>query len=157
MSPFLSRWGAPATYVAAVIVIGLTLITVLTRSPATKLNALETAEGYSRTELAVIGEEDVYEGVGREWGPDPAAAYFRAGCAGCHGLSGEGNAVGPDIWQKNAEDLTEALREGSEGMPLYGASEIPDELAEAISDYLNELREASPDAALEAAASFAGE
>jgi mono/diheme cytochrome c family protein len=144
VSPLLSRWGAPATYVAAVLVIGLTLITVLTRSPATKLNVLETAEGYSRTELAVIDEEDVYEGLGVEWGPDPAEAYIRAGCAGCHGLSGEGNAVGPDIWQKNAEDLTEALREGSEGMPLYGVDEIPDELAQTISEYLNELREASP-------------
>jgi mono/diheme cytochrome c family protein len=155
VSPLLSRWGAPATYVAAVLVIGLTLITVLTRSPATKLNVLETAEGYSRTELALIDQEDVYEGLGAEWGSDPASVFIRAGCAGCHGLSGEGSAVGPDIWQKNAEDLAEALREGSEGMPRYRVDEISDELAEAISEYLNGLREASPNAAPDAAASSA--
>ena len=140
MSALFARWGAPLTYVGAVVLIGLTLIVVLVRAPDTKLNTLETAEDYERTALATIGVVETFAGFGAELGADPATDYLRAGCASCHGLNGEGGTIGPEIWKKNAEDLLDTVREGDRGMPAYPAHRITDEQAAALSEYLNAQR-----------------
>ncbi len=140
MSALFARWGAPITYIGAVLLIGLTLITVLVRAPDTKLNTRDSAEDYERTALATIGEEETFAGFGPELGSDPAANYLRAGCASCHGLNGEGGAVGPAIWKQNAEDLLDAIREGDRGMPAFPSHRLTEEQAAALSDYLNAQR-----------------
>ncbi len=140
MSALIARWGAPVTYVGAVVLIGLTLITVLARSPDTKLNTRDSAEDYERTALATIGEQESFAGFGAELGSDPASIYLRAGCASCHGLNGRGGAVGPAIWKTNAEDLLDAIREGDRGMPAFPSHRLTDEQAAALSEYLNAQR-----------------
>ena len=59
----LSRWGAPVTYVGAVVTVGLILVAVITRSPDTKANYQESADPYSRTALASIGVSAPYLGL----------------------------------------------------------------------------------------------
>ena len=143
MSGLIARWGAPITYVGAVLVIGFALIGILVRSPDTRSNFQDAAEAYDRTELAVIGEEDQFEGLTPALGSTPREIYFGAGCASCHGLSGEGGVVGPDIWKTNAEDMRDALRDGEHGMPLFSSERLSDEQVEALSGYLGDLREAA--------------
>lgn len=136
MNDRLSRWGAPATYVAAVILIGLTLIAILGRSPNTKANFQDAPQDYDRTELAVIGVDGQFKGLARTLGLTPAAIFFGAGCASCHGLDGRGGVVGPDIAKKNLEDMLDALREGEHGMPLFPTERLSDEQVEALIEYL---------------------
>ncbi len=143
MSERLSRWGAPVTYVSAVVAIGLTLIAILGRSPDTRSNFQDSPGGYDRTELAVIGREDQFEGLITDIGSTGKEIYFGAGCASCHGLRGEGGVVGPDIQKKNLEDMLDAVREGEHGMPLFSRDRLSDEHVEALIGYLGELREAA--------------
>jgi cytochrome c553 len=141
MSNLLSRWGAPITYVSTVVLVAVMLIAVLGRSPDTRSNFQESAIGYDRTKVALVGEEDAYNGIRDELGDDPATVYVGAGCATCHGLSGEGGVVGPDIWGENFEDALEAIRDGDHGMPLYDDTRLSDEQIEALVTYLNQLRD----------------
>lgn len=138
-----ARWGAPFTYVGAVIIIGFTLTAILVRAPDTRSNYQHTPEGYTRTALATIGEDAEFQGLTPTLGSTPREIYVGAGCASCHGLSGEGGVVGPAIWKKNAEDMLEALREGEHGMPLFSEHRLTDEQAAALVEYLNELRQAA--------------
>jgi mono/diheme cytochrome c family protein len=141
MSNRLSRWGAPITYFSTVLFVGAMLIAVLARSPDTRSNFQESAVGYDRTNVAVIGAQDAFGGITNELGADPAAAYVGTGCANCHGLSGEGGVVGPDIWSKNFEDMLEIVRDGEHGMPAFDDERLSDAQVEALVTYLNALRE----------------
>ncbi|MBT5775324.1 MAG: cytochrome c [Dehalococcoidia bacterium] len=141
MTNQLSRWGAPLTYVSTVVLVAAMLISVLGRSPDTRSNFQETAVGYDRTDVALVGEVDTFDGLRDELGTDPVSMYVGAGCANCHGLSGEGGVVGPDIWGKNAEDMLEAIRDGDHGMPAFDEQRLTDVQVEALVAYLNELRE----------------
>lgn len=140
-----SRWGAPATYVSVVVAVSVMLVAVLLRSPDTRANYQASPEGYHRTALASFDGVTSYEGLGEALGTDPGAAYFAAGCASCHGLRGEGGAVGPPIWTKSVEELVDSVREGPAGMPAFPADQITDELAAAIVSYLNDQRNQYPD------------
>ena len=135
-----SRWGAPATYVLVVSLVGLTLVAILTRSPDTRSNFQASAAGYHRTPLASFGDPEQYPGLRQELGTDARTIYFGAGCAGCHGLRGEGGVVGPRIWAKSDKTFTEALRAGPEGMPVFMANRISDDQIAAIVDYLHDQR-----------------
>ncbi len=143
MSERLSRWGAPVTYLSAVVVIGLTLIAILGRSPDTRSNFQDSPQGYDRTELAVIGREDQFDGFVTDIGSTGKEIYFGAGCASCHGLRGEGGVVGPDIQKKNLEDMLDAVRAGEHGMPFFRDERLSDEQIGALTEYLNGLRQAS--------------
>jgi mono/diheme cytochrome c family protein len=116
------------------------LIGVLVRSPDTRSNFQESSVGYDRTDVALIGTLDNFEGVTDHLGADPAAVYVGAGCANCHGLSGEGGVVGPDIWGKNVEDALEAIRDGDKGMPAFAEERLTDGQVEALVAYLADLR-----------------
>jgi mono/diheme cytochrome c family protein len=131
------------TYVSAVIVIGLTLIAILGRSPDTRSNFQDSPEGYDRTELAVIGAEAQFEGFITDIHSTGKEIYFGVGCGSCHGLRGEGGVVGPDIQKKNLEDMLDAVREGEHGMPFFGDERLSDEQVEALTEYVNGLRQAS--------------
>jgi cytochrome c553 len=140
MSARLLRWGAPVTFATIVVFVGLTLITVLSRAPDTRGNFQEERGDYGRTELGLIGIDDQYEGLSTEFRTD-AQTYLGAGCAGCHGLSGEGGVVGPDIWKTNAQDMLDAVRNPDGGMPAFDAKRLSDEQIEALALYLNDLRQ----------------
>lgn len=140
MTGQISRWGAPATYLVTVVTVGLLLIGVLVRSPETRSNFQESPVGYDRTDVALVGEESSFDGLVGELGTDPHAIYVEAGCANCHGLSGEGGVVGPDIWGKNLEDALEAIRDGGKGMPAVTEERLTDDQVEAVITYLGGLR-----------------
>ena len=99
---------------------------VIARSPYTHANL--SPEAYNRTEIAYVGEEHLFDGLGladpslAQTG-DPAedgrALFFRYGCASCHGLQGEGGAVGKDLSEANAEEISEKVRQGPKTMPAY--------------------------------------
>ena len=62
------------------------------------------------------------------------------GCAGCHGLYGAGNVVGPDVREIDPEKVAENVRFGPSGMPAFDASELTDEHVILITTYLREMR-----------------
>jgi cytochrome c553 len=140
----ISRWGAPVTYVGAVVIVGLTLVAILTRSPDTKSNYQASGSSYRRTELASFSGPEQYPGLRHELG-DPRTTFVGAGCANCHGLQGEGGSVGPEIWTKSLKDVTSAVREGPNGMPAFTADRLSDQQIAAIGTYLHDQRTSHPD------------
>ena len=90
----------PGPVIGVVMMSGLaiTLIgVIIARSPYTHANL--RPQGYSRTDVAYVGEEYVFEGVplakpadAQTGDPvhDGGLLFFRYGCASCHGLQGSG-------------------------------------------------------------------
>jgi len=144
---WLSRWGAPVTYVGVVMTVGLVLVAVITRSPDTKANYQESGAAYDRTGLASIGGVSPF--LGLRGGPvsvdDPARAFVQAGCASCHGLRGQGATVGPPIWKMDAQKMTKTLRDGGAGMPSFAADRLSDAQIASLAAYLDEWRKQHPD------------
>jgi len=141
----VARWGAPATYVAVVCIVGLTLVAILTRSPDTRANFQASPERYHRTALGSFDGTDQYTGLRENLGTDPQTIYVGAGCAGCHGLRGEGGAVAPSIWEDGLKTVTDAVREGPpQGMPAFGPDRLTDAQIEAIVAFLKEQRSLFP-------------
>lgn len=141
----LSRWGAPVTYVTVVVSVGLLLVSILVRSPDTKANYQGSPESYHRTALASLGGQGAYLGVREALPADPQGLYVGAGCALCHGLRGEGSAVAPAIWAKEAKDVAKTMRDGGSGMPKFAAERLSDEQIAQLVDYLHALRKQYPD------------
>lgn len=134
------RWGAPATYVGIVLLVGLSLVAVLTRSPDTRSNFQDSPGTYDRTDVALVGVPHAFEGLRDKLGPSPQEFYVGAGCANCHGLSGEGGTVGPDIWKVNTQDMLDVIRKGGHGMPSFDSERLTDDEVATLSAYLNDLR-----------------
>jgi mono/diheme cytochrome c family protein len=142
------RWGAPVTYVGVVVLVGLSLVAVLTRSPDTRSNFQDAPGGYDRTRLSTLGAVDQYDGLGQRLPAEPAAVFVGAGCAQCHGLKGQGGTVGPEIWNKeDAQKVLTVVREGGGGMPAYPAARLSDEQVTALVAYLQEQRRLYPELA----------
>ena len=126
----------PGPILGAIMMSGLafTLIAVvIARSPYTHGNL--RPEGYNRTDVIYLGEEHPFEGIGLA---DPALAstgdpaqdgralFFRYGCASCHGLKGQGAAVGKDLSKANAEEISQKVRQGPKTMPAFETGTLPD-------------------------------
>ena len=106
---------------------------VIARSPYTHGNL--SPEGYHRTEIALVGEEQPFEGLGLA---DPRLAqtgdpvqdgrvlFFGYGCASCHGFQGQGAIVGKDLGNSDAEEISEEVRKGPKTMPSFDATLLPD-------------------------------
>lgn len=142
------RWGAPVTYVGVVVLVGLSLVAVLTRSPDTRSNFQETPGGYDRTRLSTIGIAEAYDGLGHTLPADAAGVFVEAGCAQCHGLKGEGGVVGPEIWAKeDPKKVLTAVRDGGGGMPAYPPTRLTDEQVAALVAYMTEQRKLHPELA----------
>lgn len=116
---------------------------VIARSPYTHGNL--SPAGYDRTEIAYVGEEQPFEGLGlanarfaQTGDPlqDGQALFFRYGCPGCHGLRAQGGAVGPDLLGASASKLRREVRDGPKGMPAYDPSSLSDEDLESIIAFL---------------------
>jgi len=144
---------ALSTVVAIITVSGLafTIIgIVIARSPYTHGNL--SPQGYGRTQVAIVGEEYPFEGLGladpkvaRTGDPvqDGRAIFFQYGCASCHGFTGTGNIVGEDLDDASPSKIRREVRDGPEGMPAYSVSTLSDEELELIIAFLRSDTSAS--------------
>ena len=123
----MPRFFVPAVLTFTISGLAFTLIAiVIARSPYTHANL--SPEAYNRTEIAYVGEERPFDGLGlvdpslaQTGDPleDGRALFFRYGCASCHGLRGQGGAVGKDLSGASAEEISEKVRQGPKTMPAY--------------------------------------
>jgi mono/diheme cytochrome c family protein len=120
---------------------------VISRSPYTHGNL--SPQGYHRTEIALVGEEQPFEGIGladpqlaRTGDPvqDGRALFFQYGCTSCHGLKGEGEAVGKAISGDSALKITSKVREGPKNMPAFHTSVLSDSDLQKIIAFLQSIK-----------------
>lgn len=144
------------TIAALIMISGLafTLIgIVIARSPYTHGNL--SAQGYDRTEVAIVGEEYAFEGLGLA---DPFAPtgdpvldgqllFFQYGCQSCHGSNGTGAIVGEDLDEVSPSEVRREVRDGPEGMPAYLETTLSDEHLELIIAFLRSDTTVSAEAA----------
>ncbi len=145
--------------VGAIMMSGLafTLIAIIiARSPYTHGNL--QPEGYDRTEIARVGEEPPFEGPGLndpqlattgDSAQDGKALFFGYGCAACHGLKGQGGAVGADL---DVDDISRSefgkdVRKGPKGMPSFSEESISDEDLDRLYAFLESISEEPPEEA----------
>jgi len=139
---------APFMTAAMVIGLGLTLLTIVLRSPYTHTN-LQPRSGtsYTRTEQILVGSPVPYTGIGLAAPVSSTAnavqrgqALFVAdGCATCHGLQGQGGPVGPVIVGSKVADLRTKTSKGPGGMPAFAHDALTDDQLTAIAAYLQSL------------------
>jgi mono/diheme cytochrome c family protein len=129
--------------------LAFTLIAVvIARSPYTHGNL--RPEGYNRTDIIYLGEDLPYDGVPLA---DPALAstgdpaqdgralFFRYGCASCHGLKGQGAAVGKDLSKADAEEISQKVRQGPKTMPPFESGDLTDADLEKLIAFLKSKAE----------------
>ncbi len=118
----------------------------------THLNTSEELDGYTRTELAFVG--DLSDGPDG-WVPSEAAresefpgyaAYVGYGCASCHGTDGAGTVVGPSINGSSLRRIENLVRQGPKTMPGYAEAHLIGDDLELIAAYLTSRPEAPPTA-----------
>jgi mono/diheme cytochrome c family protein len=111
----------------------LLIAVIVARSPYTHANL--SPVGYSRTEIAHVGEENPFQGFGLadprlantgDPAQDGRALFFSYGCASCHGLNGQGGVVGKEISGDSALKISTKVREGSKAMPSFDTNVLPD-------------------------------
>jgi mono/diheme cytochrome c family protein len=156
----------PGPIVGAIMMSGLafTLIAiVIARSPYTHGNL--RPEGYDRTEIARVGEEPPFEGMGLadpqlaatgDPAQDGKALFFQYGCASCHGLKGQGGAVGTDLDLDdiNRSEFGRKVGKGPKGMPSFTEEIISEEDLDKMYSFLESInKEASEEAAADIRAS----
>ncbi len=136
---------------------------VIARSPYTHGNL--RPEGYDRTEIARVGEEPPYEGYGLadpqlaatgDPAQDGKALFFQYGCASCHGLKGQGGAVGTDLDLDdiNRSEFGRKVGKGPKGMPSFTEEIISEEDLDKMYSFLESVnKEASEEAAADIRAS----
>ena len=152
----------PGPIVGAIMMSGLafTLVAVvIARSPYTHGNL--RPEGYDRTEIARVGQEPPFEGMGLadpqlattgDPAQDGKALFFRYGCASCHGLKGQGGAVGTDLDADdiNLSEFGREVRKGPKGMPSFTEETISEQDLEKLYSFLESVTDkASNEAAAE--------
>lgn len=126
------------------------VVVIIYRSPYTHGNL--SPEGYDRTDVIRVGEEHPYEGIGLadptgSLGGDPVAdgrvLFFGYGCAACHGLKGQGSAVGDelDTSEISLSELLREVRKGPKGMPSFGEEVLSQEDVEKLHAFLESTQE----------------
>ena len=136
----------PAFIGSAVLVIALTLLMIVARSPYTHSNLnFNLDRRYTRTDQILVGAPIPF-GAGRLT-VSPASDQIELGkqlfiadsCASCHGLDGRGGIVGPSLVEKTAKKLRTTTLVGPKGMPAYADGALSDADLEAIAAYLNSI------------------
>ena len=134
----------PAAIGTAVLVIALTLLAIVARSPYTHSNLnLAFDSGYTRTEQSVVGASVPFggDGLAVAAASDPVQLgkqlFVTKGCAACHGLDGRGGIIGPSILGTKAEKLRTKTQVGPQGMPAYAPGALTDPDLAAIAAFLN--------------------
>jgi hypothetical protein len=139
-----SAWVSVALAMVAVIT-AVGMVVVYVRTPLTHGN-IDTPEVYDRTPIVFIGEEAPYLGPGLD---DPSLAdsvadgqltYFQFGCGGCHGLTGAGGVVAPELVGEvgSTGGFTEDVREGPKNMPPYSAEVLSDDQLAKVHAFLKQ-------------------
>ena len=136
----------PAFIGTAVLLIAVTLLTIVVRSPYTHSNLNAGFDlGYTRTEQMVVGPPVPF-GAGELAVPrasDPVVLgkqlFVVDGCAACHGLDGRGGIIAPSVVGTTTEKLRVKTQVGPQGMPAYAPGALRDEDLAAIAAYLDAM------------------
>lgn len=141
----MNRYFVPAILAFAISGLAITLIVVVVaRSPYTHGN-LASAAGYTRTKVAYLGENYVFEGMplakpeqAQTGDPlrDGGLLFFRYGCASCHGAAGEGGATGKDLTDTSTSKIEKKVRDGPKGMPAFSSDSLSDSDLEKLITYI---------------------
>jgi mono/diheme cytochrome c family protein len=131
---------------SAVLLIAVSLLTIVARSPYTHSNLNPGFDpGYTRTEQMVVGPPVPF-GAGELAVPraiDPVELgkqlFVVDGCASCHGLDGRGGTIAPSIVGTKADKLRVKMQVGPQGMPAYAPGALTDQDLAAIAAYLDAL------------------
>ena len=141
----------PGPILGAIMMSGLAftlIVIIIARSPYTHGNL--RPEGYDRTVVIYLGEEHPFPGIGLA---DPSLAstgdpaqdgrilFFRYGCASCHGLNGQGQAVGKDLSKSDAEEISKEVRRGPKTMPAFEPETLPEADLEKLIAFLRSASE----------------
>jgi len=141
----------PGPILGAVMMSGLAftlVVVIISRSPYTHGNL--SPEGYDRTDIIYVGEEHPFEGPGlAEPGvaltgdpvQDGRALFFGYGCASCHGLEGQGSAVGKDLHESSSEEISDEVRKGPKTMPAFEVGVISDADLEKLIAFVKSVSE----------------
>ncbi len=131
----MRRFAVPSVLTIGMAILAITIIgVVVARSPYTHDN-LASAAGYTRTNVAYIGETYLFGGMllknpeaaqtGNVVG-DGGLLFFQYGCASCHGINGQGGAVGKDLRGDSPLKIRTKVRDPSKGMPAYSSNSLSD-------------------------------
>jgi len=142
-----SMWMSTLLASAAVFT-AIGMVIVFVRAPVSNTDVTDP-DRYDRTPIVYLDETYPYVGFGlqdesvAETGDpvvDGSALYFKYGCAACHGIRGQGAAVGPTLRDELGSfgSFKEDVREGPRGMPGYDDVTISDENMQKIYQYLEE-------------------
>ena len=91
--------------------------------------------------IPLVGAPGSFDSLADHLGTSRPVDVRRRRVWNCHGLSGEGAVVGPDIWGLNAVDIRDVVRKGGNGMPSFDGGRLTDEQIDAVVTYLNGLRQ----------------
>lgn len=133
----------PVLIGGGVLLMALTLLTIVARSPYTHANLdLSYDPGYTRTDQTMVGAPVPAMGdrlaVPRAGDPVELGRqlFVVDGCAACHGLDGRGGIIGPSIVGTKAAKLRTVTSVGPDGMPAYSPDALSDGDLAAIAAYL---------------------
>ncbi len=133
----------PVAIGAGVLVVALSLLTIVARSPYTHANLdLAFDRGYTRTQQMLVGAPVPMSGSlpASPATNDPVQLgkqlFVTEGCAACHGLDGRGGVVGPSIVGTQPDKLRVETFVGPKGMPPYASGALTDQDLTAIAAYL---------------------
>jgi mono/diheme cytochrome c family protein len=136
----------PVLIGAGVLMLALTLLTIVARSPYTHSNLnLGFDPSYTRTQQMIVSRPVPATGhqLAVPRASDPVELgkqlFVTKGCAGCHGLDGHGGIIGPSIVGTKAEKLRVKTNVGPKGMPPYAPGALTDQDLNAIAAYLQSM------------------
>ncbi len=115
----------------------------------THFNTSAPMEGYTRTELTYLDEISdgpigwVPSEIARTSAEQGYANYVGYGCAGCHGINGDGTASGPSVTGGTVRRITNLTRKGPKTMPAYGEAHLVGADLDSITAYLLSMPEAT--------------
>ena len=134
----------PAFIGSVVLLLGLSLATIVARGPYTHANLnLAFDPAYSRTDQAFVGAPIPFTGgmLAVQPAADPVERgrqlFVGYGCATCHGLDGNGGAVGPSLAGKSAAKLATKTQVGPKGMPAFAPGALSTDDLAAIAAFLD--------------------
>lgn len=136
----------PVLIGAGVLMLALTLLAIVARSPYTHSNLnLGFDPAYTRTQQMFVSGPVPVTGdqLAVPYASDHAELgkqlFVSKGCAGCHGLDGHGGIIGPSIVGTKAEKLRVKTNVGPKGMPPYAPGALTDQDLTAIAAYLQSM------------------
>ncbi len=136
----------PAFIGAGVLVVSLSLLTIVARSPYTHANLNAGFDrAYTRTLQMLVGTPVPLSG-GQPASPASndqiqlgRQLFVTEGCASCHGLDGRGGIIGPSITGTKEEKLRVETLVGPKGMPPYAPGALSYQDLAAIAAYLSAM------------------